>query len=54
MLKVCGHNNEAAMELAATIFLSDYNRIAISFVTKLNFWRRKLCKIQLDSLLSSS
>ena len=54
MLKVCGHNDEAAIELAAAIFLNNYNSMAISFVEKLNFWRRKLCKIQLDSFLSSS
>ena len=43
--------NEAAIQLAAAVFvkLNDYNSMAMSFVTKLNFWRRKLYKIRLDS-----
>ena len=39
------------MELAAAVFLKDYNSTAMSFVTKLNFWRRKLYKIRLDFFL---
>ena len=31
--------------------LNDYNRMALSFLTKLNFWRRKLYRIWLDSFL---
>ena len=43
--------NEAAIELATAVFLNDYNSMAMSFMTKLNFWQRKLFKIQLDSSL---
>ena len=43
--------NEVAIVLAVAIFLNDYKSMAMSFVTKLNFWRRKLYRIQLDSFL---
>ena len=43
--------NEAAIVLAVAIFLNDYKSMAMSFVTKLNFWRRKRYRIQLDSFL---
>ena len=47
--------NEEAIELAAAgFFLNDYNSMAMSFVTKLNFWRRKIYKIRRDSFLSLS
>ena len=42
--------NEAAIKLAV-VFFNDNNNMAMSFVTKLNFWWRKLYKIQLDSFL---
>ena len=35
-------------------FLNDFNSMGMSFVTKLNFWRRKIYKIRLDSFLSLS
>ena len=44
--------NEAAIELAAAVFgkrLQEHQ--AMSFVTKLNSWRRKHYKIRLDSVL---
>ena len=44
--------NEAAIELAAAVFgkrLQEHQ--AMSFVTKLNSWRRKHYKIRLDSFL---
>ena len=47
--------NEAAIELAAAVFcklLQEHQ--AMSFVTKLNSWRRKHYKIRLDSFLYSS
>ena len=44
--------NEAAIDLAAAVsFVNDYNSMAMSFVTKLNFRRRKLYKIRLYSFL---
>ena len=47
--------NEVAIELAAAFFfLNDFNSMGMSFVTKLNFWRRKIYKIRLDSFLSLS
>ena len=44
--------NEAAIELAEAVFgkrLQEHQDM--SFVTKLNSWRRKHCKIRLDSFL---
>ena len=35
-------------------FLNHFNSMGMSFVTKLNFWRRKIYKIRLDSFLSLS
>ena len=46
--------NNAAIELAAAVFINDYNSMAMSFVTKPNFWRRKCYRIRLDSVFSLS
>ena len=44
--------NEVAFELAVAVFINyDYNNMAMSFVTKLNFWQRKCYRIRLDSFL---
>ena len=47
--------NEAGISSCRRLsFLNDYNRMAFSFLTKLNFWRRKLYRIWLDSFLHLS
>ena len=55
VLKVCGHTIEVAIELAAAAFVNYYNsmpkHLAMSFLTKLNFWRSKSYIIWLDSFL---
>ena len=47
MLKVYGH----IMKRLSSWRRPDYNSVAMSFVTNLNFWRKKLYKIRLDSFL---
>ena len=58
VLKVCGHIMKRLSSWRCPfVFLKRrlrYNSMAISFVTKLNFWWRKLYKIRLDSFLYSS
>ena len=49
--KVCGHVMKRLSSWRWLFFLNDYNNMAVSFVTNLNFWRRKLYNIGLDSFL---
>ena len=51
VLKVCGHIMKRLSSWRWLFFCNDYNNMAVSFVSKLNFWRRKLYKIGLDSFL---
>ena len=48
------YNEEGISSCRRLSFLNDYNRMAFSFLTKLNFWRRKLYRIWLDSFLHLS
>ena len=56
VLKVCGRiiNEAGISSCRRQSFLNDYNWMALSFLTKLNCWRRKLYRIWLDSLLHLS
>ena len=47
----CGNIMKRQSIWRRPFFLNDYNIIAMSFVTKLNFWRKKLCKTRLDPFL---
>ena len=51
---VCGHTMKRLSSWRRPFFLNDFNSMGMSVVTKLNFWRRKIYKIRLDSFLSLS
>ena len=54
VLKVCGPIMKWLSSWRRLFLFNDYNSMAMSFVTKVNFWRRKRYRIWLDSLLYSS
>ena len=51
VLKVCWHIMKRLSSWRRPLFSNDYYSMALSFLSKLNFWRRKLYKILLDSFL---
>ena len=51
VLKVCGPIMKWLSSWRRLFLLNDYNSMAMSFVTKVNFWRRKRYRIWLDSFL---
>ena len=51
VLKVCGPILKRLSSWRRLFLLNDYNSMAMSLVTKLNFWRRKRYRIWLDSVL---
>ena len=54
VLKVCGPIMKWLSSWRRLFLLNDHNSMAMSFVTKVNFWRRKRYRIWLDSFLYSS
>ena len=51
VLKVCGPIMKWLSSWRRLFLLNDYNSMAMSFVTKVNFWPRKRYRIWLDSFL---
>ena len=51
---VCGHTMKWLSSWRRPVFFNDFNSVGMSFVTKLNFWRKKIYKIRLDSFFSLS
>ena len=48
---ISGHIIKRLLSWRRPFLLDDYNSLAMSFVTKLNFWQRKRYRIRLDSFL---
>ena len=51
VLKVCGSTMKWLSSWRRLFLLNVYNSMAMSFVTKVNFWRRERYRIWLDSFL---